>query len=63
MKVIMSHILKRFIDTATVTGVTHSCSTLKSKPIKAYLEQEGLQEWVDARPALKEAGAETVEVV
>ena len=59
----MSQILKRFIGTASVTGQIYSGSTVKSKAIKAYLEQEGLQSWVDARPALNEAGAKTVEVV
>jgi hypothetical protein len=55
--------LKRFIGTATVAGNIYSGSTVKSKAIKAYLEQGALQAWVDASPALNEAGAETVEVV
>jgi hypothetical protein len=59
----MSSSLKRFIGTASVTGQIYSASTLKSKAIKAYLEQDGLKSWVDANPALNEGGAETVEVV
>ena len=59
----MSNNLKRFISTASVTGRIYSGSTLKSKAVKTYLEQEGLQSWVDASPALNEAGVETVEVV
>lgn len=59
----MVDFLKRFIDTASVAGNVYSGSTVKSKAVKAYLEREGLQAWVDASPGLKEAGAETVEVV
>jgi hypothetical protein len=59
----VTDILKRFVGTATVTGTIYSGSTLKSKAVKAYLEQEGLQSWVDGSPALNEAGAEIVEVV
>ena len=55
--------LKRFIGTASVAGKAYSGATLKSKAIKAYLEQEGLQSWMDAHPALNEAGAESIEVV
>jgi hypothetical protein len=54
------NILKHFIGTASVTGNIYSG---KSKAVKAYLEQEGLRSWVDANPALNEAGAETVEVM
>jgi hypothetical protein len=59
----MSNNLKRFIGTASVTGTIYSGSDLKSKAVKAYLEQEGLKTWVDASPGLNEAGAEIVEVV
>lgn len=59
----MVGILKRFIGTASVAGNIYSGSTVKSKAVKAYLEQEAIQAWVDANPALNEAGAESVEVV
>ena len=60
---IMSNILKRFISTASVTGKIYSGSNSKSKAVKAYLEQGGLQSWAEASPGLNEAGVETVEVV
>ena len=59
----MVGILKRFIGTASVAGNIYSGSTVKSKSIKAFLEQEALKAWVDASPALNKAGAEAVEVV
>lgn len=59
----MSNTLKRFIGTASQAIAGNIYSGSRSKGIKAYLEQEGLRSWVDASPALKEADADTVEVV